>query len=238
MISMLLAALLVWGIVPEQAAVSVAGMGSEKEIVLEERAAGKLEAPKIAWFTGSGRSSVKVWLYKKVKGADGYDLYWSKNKNGPYYKVFMGKRGDKRICIKKPQAGQSIYMYAIAYKKVGTKKIYGKKSRTAAYTPGKKPEYLRNTGMKVDKSKYMLTFTWAVDNAEKVQIERKEDNGKYKIWMTVDASKRKASASYNKNGFRRGHEYKFRMRAYNSVDGKKYYSRYVNLPGISIGKKN
>ncbi len=77
----------------------------------------------------AGRVSLK---WKSISGASGYQVYWAKTKNGKYRKLcdYSKKYSGVTFSVGK---GETYWYKTRAYKKVGSKKIYGPWSTTKKY---------------------------------------------------------------------------------------------------------
>ncbi len=86
---------------------------------------------KAAWRTPQLKSRTIKLRWKKVKKADGYEIYMRKSKKGKYKRIKNIKNVKKLTYVKKGlKKGKTYYFRIRAYKKVGGQKVYGKFSRT------------------------------------------------------------------------------------------------------------
>lgn len=119
--------------------------------------------------------------------------------------------------------------YTVTYKnntKIGTASvtIKGKGDYTGSKTIQFKIVPSKTTLKANKKSDTKVTLTWdKVKNAEKYQIYYSTNGGKYKKLATVSGSK--TSYTNSKLDFKKN-DYKFKIRAYDKVDGKTYYGSY------------
>lgn len=92
----------------------------------------------------------------------------------------------------------------------------------------KKPVTPKQKKIQIDASKGKFMISWnKIKNAQKIEIYRRVDKGKFKKWKTVSAKKGKASYSYR--SFERDHKYSFMLRAYGTKEKVKLYSGYSNV---------
>ncbi len=81
--------------------------------------------------------------------------------------------------------------------------------------------------LKVKKSGKKLKFSWSsVDEAEKYQIYYSTNGGEYKKLITLDGDRTDCTISALDL---ENNSYKFKIRSYKEVDGKKYYSPYSKV---------
>lgn len=86
---------------------------------------------KAAWRTPQLKSRIIKLRWKKVKKADGYEIYMRKSKKGKYKRIKNIKNVKKLTYVKKGlKKGKTYYFRIRAYKKVGGQKVYGNFSRT------------------------------------------------------------------------------------------------------------
>lgn len=79
----------------------------------------------------AGKSSMKV-SWKKVSGADGYQIYRSKTKNGKYAKIKTASKKSTSYKSINLTAKKTYYVKVRAYKKVNGKNVYGNFSAVKA----------------------------------------------------------------------------------------------------------
>ncbi|MBO6229062.1 MAG: hypothetical protein J6O50_00715 [Ruminiclostridium sp.] len=85
------------------------------------------------------------------------------------------------------------------------------------------------TTLKASSKNGKATLKWtAADGAEKYQVAYSTDGGKtYKIYKTYKSTATKATYAMTK-----GNTYKFKVRSYKTVNGKKVYSKWSNVKTI------
>lgn len=94
----------------------------------------KLNASKITKIKKSGKTSAKV-TYKKVAGADGYQIVYGTNKKITKNKktVTVKKGSTTKKTIKKLKKGKKYYVKVRAYKKVNGQNVYGAFSKVKSF---------------------------------------------------------------------------------------------------------
>ncbi len=167
-------------------------------------------------------NAVKI-SWKKVTGADGYEVYRATSKKGKYKKVktlSASKLSWKNTKLKK---GKTYYYKVVAYKLVNGKKLYGqfstvkkKQIKGALSTP--------LISIMPDSQTGTFTISWnSVKNAKNIIIYRSIDNGTQKKWKTVNAKNKKAIFSLSEcvNGKKNS----FIIKASYTVDGVEVISK-------------
>lgn len=131
-------------------------------------AAAKLKKPVLTNHAASATSIKNTW--KRVKGADGYEVYRSAKQKGKYKKVKTIKSGKTLSWTNKKLKKNKIYYYKVrAYDKVKGKKKYSKFSAASSAMATNKPDwrfYMSSKSQKTDKirieitnkSRYNMTF--------------------------------------------------------------------------------
>ena len=148
----------------------------------------------------------------------------------PANKTYTGKNRKAAVTIKDGNYTlKSGTDYTLTYKNcknIGTASvtIKGKGKYTGSKTLTYKIVPKKTTLKAAKKSDTKVKLSWAaVNGAEKYQIYYSTNGGKYKKLTTVSGSK--TSATLSKLDFEKN-DYKFKIRSYKTVDGKKYYSSY------------
>ena len=87
-------------------------------------------------WSSSSLTSVKV-SWKKVAGANGYNVYRATSKNGTYKRVATVKGGSRTSYTNTKLKSNKVYYYTVkAYRNVGSKKVYsGSSEKERARTP-------------------------------------------------------------------------------------------------------
>lgn len=169
----------------------------------------------------SAATAIKL-TWSKVKGASGYTIYRATSKKGTYKKIAATK--EVSYTNKNLKRGKTYY-YKVAAAN-GT--VTGSQSAIVSKAIPKKPATPKQSKIKINVSKNKFTISWKkIKNAEKIEILRRVDKGKFKKWKTVSAKKGKASFSYK--SYARGHRYSFQLRVYYTKEKVKIYSGYSNV---------
>ena len=167
--------------------------------------------------------TVKV-SWKKSAGANGYIIYASKYKLAKYYKVARVSSSRKLdINIDQCETGKKYYFKVQAYKGTGSARIYGKVSSPVA-------------GKAVLTKPYM-TAGAVGGKVALIQWDACSDAGGYEIWRangTAGKFKKiktagKSVTKYSDTGRKLSATYKYKIRTYRKVNGKKIYSNYSKV---------
>lgn len=161
--------------------------------------------------------------WNKSIGAQGYVIYRSKKKAGPYTKIKTIKSGSTlQYASRKLSTGTTYYYKMRAYRASGGTTKYSAYSaaRSKKVRPAKP-----SVGIKAGKRK--ITVKWKkVSGASRYVVYRaKKKNGKYKRVRTLKSSMR----SYTNTGLKKGRKYYYKVRAYRKTKGKKVYSEYSRI---------
>lgn len=115
------------------------------------------------------------------------------------------------------------------YRKLGGRRVYGEEdgSLKAVTAPAKaKLLSVKKTGA----SKAKLTWK-KVPGADGYQVFMRTGKGGYKAIKTIPKGK---TATYTKAGLKKGKPYRFRIRAYKKIGGKKAYGSYSNEKALRL----
>ncbi len=173
--------------------------------------------PGQAVLTASLRSYTSALLkWKKVSGANGYEIYRSRSKNGTYKKIATISKNTTTYADKNLNTGSTYYYKIKAYRNVKGKKVWGKLSLRASVKITLKAPVLRSTVVKNYKS---LTLRWKkVSGADGYLIYRSTSkNGSYKKIATVTGG---STLTYTNTGLSTGKTYYYKIQAYQR-SGKK-----------------
>ena len=154
----------------------------------------------------------------------------------PSNKTYTGKNRKAAVTIKDGsytlKKGTD---YTLTYKNcknIGTASvtIKGKGNYTGEKTLTYKIVPKKTTLKATKKSNTKITLSWTeVKGAEKYQIYYSTNGGSYKKLATVSGNK--TSYTTSKLDFEKN-DYKFKIRSYKEVDGKKYYSSFSNVKTV------
>lgn len=186
-----------------------------------------LSAPTARVYLTSANAVTVSW--DSVSGASGYRIYRATSANGSYSElVTLGTVTSYTDTDLK--TGKTYYYKVEAFQG----NITGSLSDAVAKEIIGKPATPKQKKLKVNAAAKKVTISWnSVKRAEKIEILRSVDGGKFKKWKTVSAKKKKATYSYKK--FKKGHKYTIRLRGYYIEDGIKVYSNYSK--GVSFKVK-
>lgn len=186
--------------------------------------------------------------WKKVAGADGYQIYRYDSAKKKYVLLTTVKGGGRTSVStgKNYNYGQSYSFKVRAYVMDGKTKVYSRfsskvsvKTPEAESTVGKPftklhPLYVEGTGLSGGKR---ISFKWdKVDGADGYQIYRYNSAKKtYTRFMTVKGGKKTSAVSGKK--FSYGESAKFKLRAYQSNGGSVSYSRFSSSFTVQMPPK-
>ena len=175
----------------------------------------KFSKVKVDGFKRSGRTYCSITLsWKRVPGAEGYEVYKSATKKGPYTKLKSSKK--TKFKRTKLTTNKRCYYKVRAYKKVKGKTVYTKFSKVVRATPK-----LKTPGISVASSKTGITVSWGkIKGATGYEVLRAtSQNGEYKkVKSTSGTSFTNSSVTTNK-------DYYYKVKAYRKVEGSKKYSK-------------
>ncbi len=173
----------------------------------------------------SKRTTTSLKLaWKAAQKASGYEI--QKMSKGKWKAVATTAK--TAYVIKKLTAGAVYDIRVRAYRNTKYGKVY------SSWKTIKQPTTPETVNIKTPStnSKHQITVKWkAVTRASGYQVEFAKD----KAFKNVIASKYvsgKAKTSYTGNNFTKGNTYYVRVRAYKTVDGKKYYGSYSSVKSI------
>ncbi len=172
----------------------------------------------------SGKMKV---TWKKVTGADGYQIVYSRNKsftNKGTVKVTSGKTLTKTLT--KLRKGATYYVKVRAYEVVGGKTVYGPYSTRKSIEIAQPIAKAKITGIKKPAKRTMKVSWKKVTGADGYQIVySRSKNFKNKGIVTVKSGKTLSKTIKN---LKKGNRYYVKVRAYNNLNGKKIYGAYSN----------
>lgn len=185
----------------------------------------KVKAPsKPTSVSASSTTSTITVKWKKAKGASAYTFY-SYNTSTKKYKA-VASTTKTSYKVSKLSSGKT-YVYAVkAYKKSGKKKYYSSYSSkvTVSTLPGAVKNFKKTTADFTS-----VAFIWSkVTGATGYYIQYATDKSfknSVKTIITSATSKKITSLTPNKT-------YYFRIRAYRTVNKKKYYSSYTSALSV------
>ena len=174
-------------------------------------------APKIKVATTYNSARIS---WKKVSGAAGYQVYRAGSQNGKYKKV---RTTAKTSWTNEKLTTGKVYYYKVrAYKKSGSKTVYGSFSIKAKAVPRTKAPTFKLTA-----GNHKIQVSWnKVRGADGYRIYRaKSKNGSYRMIKDSRSKLRR----YTSVRLTSNHKYYYKMRSYRVVKGKKVYSEYSGI---------
>lgn len=162
-------------------------------------------------------SSVKL-TWTKVSGASKYVVYRSTKKSGKYKKV--GATKSTSYTNKKLTANKKYYYKVLSYD-----------SKAGAYSKviAAKASLQKVTISSASAGKKTATLKWRkVSGASRYQVYMKAPGGKYKLVATTKKTSLKQKKLKSKKS------YSFKVRAYRTVKGKRYYGSYSAVKRVKV----
>ncbi|MCD7740704.1 MAG: fibronectin type III domain-containing protein [Ruminococcus sp.] len=167
--------------------------------------------------------------WTKVSGASGYQVqrYNSSSKSWSTVKTITS--GSTVSYKNTGLSSGTTYKYRVrAYTTLNGTKYYGSYSSTI--TTSTKPAKV--TISSTSKSKTAIKLTWKkVTGASGYQVQRY--NSSTKKWVTVKTIKSGSTVSYKNTGLKKGTTYKYRIRAYRTVNGTKLYGAWSSTKKVT-----
>lgn len=165
------------------------------------------------------------FTWKKVTGASGYQIYRStKNSSGYKLSKTITSGSTTSFTDKNVKFNKTYYYKIRAYRTVNGKKVYSawsavKKQKVQVATP---------TIKKVSTGSFSVTLTWSkCSGANGYVIYRSSSkNGTYKKVNSVSGG---SKVTYKNRNLKSSTTYYYKVRAYRTVKGKKYYGSYSSI---------
>lgn len=181
-----------------------------------------LKKPSVRISNTDYRSLTLSW--NKSIGAQGYEVYRSKKKNGTYKRVKTIQGGSTlKFTNRKLTCGTTYYYKVRAYRKSKGTTRYSSFSavKSRKVRPLKPSVSIRQSGNR------KITVSWkkVAGTTRYVVYRAKKKKGKYKRLRTLKASAR----SFTNSGLKKGSRYYYKVRSYRKVKGKKVYSDYSRI---------
>jgi len=186
---------------------------TEDELKTEAIKAAKV----IATVKSAGYSKVNV-SWNKVKDADKYEVYRATSKNGKYSKISTTTKTNVTN-TKNVKTGKTYYYKVRALAEINGDVVYSNYSSVKSA----KPVLNKVMGVKAKAGKKKVSVSWKkVDGATGYKIYRANSaSGKYKVVKTIKSGK---SVKWTNSKLKKGKTYRYKIKAYRTVDGKKVYS--------------
>ncbi|TWT27798.1 S8 family serine peptidase [Planomicrobium sp. CPCC 101110] len=164
--------------------------------------------------------------WSKVAGASGYAVYQATSKTGTYSNIkTIGSGSTLNYTSTDLTAGKTYYYKVRAYYTVNKKKYFGPYSNIVSA----KPTVSLVSSFKAAASGYSKNkISWArVSGASGYAVyQATSKTGKYSNVKTIGSGSR---LSYTKTGLSTGKTYYYKVRAYRTVNGKKYFGPYSKI---------
>ena len=179
----------------------------------------RFDVPKPSSVSAKSSTSSISLSWKKVSGASGYEVQM---KNGKTYKA-VAATSKTNATVKKLKTGTKYTFRVRAYKVISGVKYYSGWTTFSAATAPAAPSLKATPGTK------SATLKAGKQAATGFEIYRASSkNGKFKKIATVKGS----SLSYKNKSLKSKSTYYYKVRAYVSVDGVKYYSAYSSVKSV------
>lgn len=182
-------------------------------------------APSSLKVSSRGTASLKL-NWSKVSGASGYQL---QRKSGNSWKN-VTTTSSNTATVSNLAAGRTYQFRVRAYKTVSGKKCYSSWRSLTACT---KPKAVKLTGLSAQASGHAIKASWnkVGGTASGYQIYwAKDKNFNNVVAKTTVSSQSKTS--YTGKNFTKGNRYYVKIRAYKTVNGKKYYGSWSNVKSV------
>lgn len=193
-----------------------------------------IRLPEVNNLKGSSLSSSSIQLkWSKNNVVDGYDIQRYDSRSKSYKTISTLKKSITSYTNKGLKPGTS-YKYRIrTYKVINGKKVYSSFKNPVQVTTKKISNVSR---FKVSsKTSSSIKLIWTKNsNASGYELERYNSGSKkYKKIATL----KNTTTSYTNKALKSNSTYKYRIRSYKTVNGKKYYSSYSSVVSTKTLKK-
>ena len=179
----------------------------------------RFDVPKPSSVSAKSSTSSISLSWKKVSGVSGYEVQM---KNGKTYKA-VAATSKTNAAVKKLKTGTKYTFRVRAYNVISGVKYYSGWTTFSAATAPAAPSLKATPGTK------SATLKAGKQAATGFEIYRASSkNGKFKKIATVKGS----SLSYKNKSLKSKSTYYYKVRAYVSVDGVKYYSAYSSVKSV------
>ncbi|MGN0522802.1 MAG: fibronectin type III domain-containing protein [Eubacterium sp.] len=181
--------------------------------------------PKPSNFKVSTRNTSSLKLsWNKVSGASGYQL--QRKVNGNYKHIAY--TSNNYYTVKNLSSATSYAFRVRAYKTINGKRYYSSwRTLTTPTKPSKVSIKTPSTN-----SKHQIIVKWkALSRGSGYQVQYSRKKNFSSVIATKNVSG-KTNTSYTGNNFTKGKTYYVRVRAYKTVNGKKYYGAWSSVKSI------
>lgn len=185
----------------------------------------EVAAPSSVKAASAGYNKAKI-SWAGVKGADSYEVYKYDSKAKKYVKA--GTATGTSLTVRGLTAGTKYSFKVRAYSKAD--KAYSSWSKTVSVKPVPAKTSVRAKNLKGRKAQ----VSWKkVDGASGYTVYRAAGKGSYKAVKTVKSGK---TVKFTNKSLKKGTVYKYKVRAYRTVKGKKIYGSYSSAVSVKIKK--
>lgn len=186
---------------------------------------------KITGLTVTTKSTTSVKLkWKKVSGANGYAVYRLNSSTGKYKKIANISNGTITSYTDKGLSAGKKYTYKVrAYIVDNGEYYYGSYSDVKKGTT--KPSQVKKVTLKAKSS--AVTVKWSkVSGATGYRVYRL--NNKTKKYERIATIEGGDTLSYKNTGCKKGTTYTYKVRAYKTCEGQKYFGSYSSVMKIKV----
>ena len=185
----------------------------------------KVAAPASVKAASAGYNKAKI-SWAKVKGASSYEVYKYDSKAKKYVKA--GKATGTSLTVKGLTAGTKYSFKVRAYNKAD--KVYSGWSKTVSVKPVPAKTSVKAKNLKGKKAQ----VSWKkVDGASGYTVYRAAGKGSYKAVKTVKSGK---IVKFTNKSLKKGATYKYKVKAYRTVKGRKIYGSSSSAASVKIKK--
>ena len=185
----------------------------------------KVAAPASVKAASAGYNKAKI-SWAKVKGASSYEVYKYDRKAKKYVKA--GTATGTSLTVKGLTAGTKYSFKVRAYNKAD--KIYSGWSKTVSVKPVPAKTSVKAKNLKGKKAQ----VSWKkVDGASGYTVYRAAGKGSYKAVKTVKSGK---TVKFTNKSLKKGATYKYKVKAYRTVKGRKIYGSSSSAASVKIKK--
>ena len=166
--------------------------------------------------------------WSAVSNADGYEIYFYNRKSKSYKKVKTVTGKNTKTVVKNLISGTVYKCKVRAYRNTTQGKVYGSYSKSITIaTAGKTPALTS-----VKNSKDGLKIKWNKSaTASGYEVYIKTGNGKFQKAATIKSGK---TTTYQYKKAKSGKNYTVKLRAYQTVNGKKVYTSFSKTKKIKL----
>ncbi|MCD7742358.1 MAG: Ig-like domain-containing protein [Ruminococcus sp.] len=177
---------------------------------------------KVSNLTSNSATKSITLKWDKVTSAQGYRIYEYNSSTKKWTKVATVKSGSTTSYKVTGLSTAKKYKFRIrAYRKFGSTIKWGSYSSTL--TTSTKPTQVKISS--ASKSKTAVRLNWnKVTRATGYQIQRYDASAKK--WVAVKTIKNGSTLTYRDTGLKSNKVYKYRVRAYKTLNGNKYYGKW------------